>query len=175
MSQKGIDPNDFEFKISVCGDDLVFGTNYDLDPNDFSKFVNSEFGVSMGLELSTQAPNVNKLYFLGSLWIDGKPIRPEKVLVASVIFGSGNFPKMTPYELLTSRFLEVFGNSSDCLKYWDRLGIRRIPSRLFHFQELKEYREDSREKISPKSDLGRGVWLDTALSRDVLSTLWSQR
>jgi hypothetical protein len=175
MSQRGLDPNNYEFKISVCGDDLVFGTNFDLNPKEFTKFVDSEFGVTMGLELPTQPPKVNKLFFLGSLWIDGNPIRTEKVMVASVIFGSGNFPKMTPYELLTSRFLEVFGNSSDCQKYWDRLGIERIPSRVFHFQELKEYRENSRGKIFPKSDLGRGVWLDTSISRDELSILWKTR
>lgn len=174
MIRKGLDPYQHRLMISVCGDDLVFGSEFKIDSDEFASFVSSEFGVRMGVELPNQKPGINKAYFLGSLWKDGKPLRIQKVMVASVIFGSGNFPKMSTYELATSRFLEVFGNSSDCLRYWKRLGLP-LPTRIFDFSELKEHREQTRGKLIPRSDISRGTWVDVSLGITDLSTLWMQR
>jgi len=58
-------------------------------------------------------------------------------MMASVIFGSGNYPKMSDEELFQSRYFEVFGNSADCGEIWRKVGrTRKVLRRVYVFKEL---------------------------------------
>jgi hypothetical protein len=164
--------------VLVSGDDLLILSPIRLDINHVINKLENRFGIVYKLEMES-APSQEVCMFLGSKWINGVPFRNEAHMVASVVFGSGNFPKMTRDELLQSRFLEVFGNSGDCFKYWKRLGYKTILKRLFFFSELSSpFRFDTSRRISrlhygtPKDR--RGFWFSSH-ETSMLNELWQFR
>jgi hypothetical protein len=181
--KKNVDPYKFYFKLNTSGDDLIIGFDHQIDFELFSRLAYNHFGCNMSLELEVIKPGINQCFFLGSKWVDGKPYRSEKVMVASVIFGSGNFPKMDIKTLIKSRFIEVFGNSSDTAVYFKRFRKSLDDShRLFFFNELytpfrtgntervKHIRPDSSNKVD-----SRGFWFTQPFSHEDLSCLWETR
>lgn len=184
---KGLDPYNFNFKINTSGDDLIFGSNIEIDPELFILLSKKRFNSILRLECDVSKPGTSDYFFLGSNWKNGFPFRSEKVLVCSTIFGSGNFPKMSTEELFQSRFFEVFGNTSDTLFYWKRIRLYKKPlKRLFFFNELfSPFRSGnqfsmrnrlllSRIETFRKKD-SRGFWYSTPLTDNVISSLWQMR
>lgn len=181
--KKNFDPYKYDFKLLVNGDDLLLGVQ---DPNfDFSLYqelFKSRFSMLTRLECEMSKIGIDKCFYLGSMWINGVPYREESQMVASVVFGSGNFPEMSTNELLQSRFFEIFGNSGDTLKYWKRFKIP-ILKRRFVFSELvnphrfnAHKREDFRESDKFLQKSSRGFWFNYN-SKDYhdLNSLWSLR
>lgn len=113
---QGVNIDTVTIHVFTSGDDLSIVSNVPLKFNLLKDIIYKRFRVTLELE-NYSKPGDSSCVFLGSKWLDGKPIREEALMVASVIFGSGNFPQMSPNELLQSRFFEIFGNSSDCSKY----------------------------------------------------------
>lgn len=91
-------------RINVSGDDLILSTTIPLKFHILQSIALRDFGASMKLESEVSLPSFNKCSFLGSQWINGMPFRPEALLVATVLFGTGNFPMMSKSELFQSRF-----------------------------------------------------------------------
>jgi hypothetical protein len=162
------------------GDDLLIGFNkLELDFESFSKIIKKRFDMDIELEMDMSSSGTDVCFFLGSKWISGVPIREESHLVASVCFGSGNFPKMSQNLLFQSRFFEVFGNSGDCGKYWKRFNLP-ISDRLYFFNELSSphkfgtsKRRLSQDKSS-KKDV-RGYWFSTDFNIHTIDSLWRNR
>jgi hypothetical protein len=179
---KGINFHTLQYKIFVCGDDLLLAfKNHKFDHNLYFELAQRDFLITMRLEISIVPSGICKVFFLGSLWHNGKPIRSEKHMVASTIFGTGNFPKMSTNELLQSRFIEVFGNSSDCKMYFSRLNIQ-LRTRFYFFSELSsphrfntEYRIKSLKERSTGTISSRGFWYDRNLKLSELDYLWTER
>jgi len=178
---KGIDPYRYNHRIKVCGDDLLLGVkdnSFDFDL--YSKVVLDKFGMIIRLEDTVAPIGVNSCFYLGSKWINGLPSRPERLMVASVIFGTGDFPYMSTNELLQSRFFEIFGNSSDTSKYWKRLKIP-ILNRRFVFNELVNPHRFSADKRSDFKIPGnrdkdrRGFWVNYNTELSDLDYIWSTR
>lgn len=186
FKSNGINPKTVDFKLLVCGDDLVLASPIELDIERIFRMSEARFGVKMRLECPTSGPGSSQVVFLGSTWNNHLPFRDEKILVASVIFGSRNFPMMTIDELLQSRFIEIFGNVSNTRFYFDKLK-RKLRSRFFFFYEL--YRpeivpnfEDTRsyiigniDSLRKSSSDTRGFWYNTNLNKIDLDHLWSTR
>lgn len=180
---QGICAYKLDYKIFVSGDDLLLAfKNHSFDYELYFKLAKSGFNLTMRLEIEPSKTGV-RCFFLGSLWIDGKPYRSEKHMVASAIFGTGNFPKMSFQELLQSRFFEVFGNSCDCYSYFKRLRLPYILKRLFFFSELSNpHRFDNLSRIkrlqsntTSTSVSPRGFWYDTKMSEESMFQFWSER
>jgi hypothetical protein len=183
----GIDPYKFDFKINVLGDDSIIGFKEKVDYKEIFSIANNMFGVNMRLEGISEIGDDN-IFYLGSEWRSGAPFRQEKLLVASVIFGSGNFPKMSTRELLQSRFLEVFGNTASCEYYFKRLRIR-LKNRTFFFRELASpFKTGARLQDRPeflniavpnRNDIltkdSRGFWYDFSYDTSKLNDLWKSR
>jgi hypothetical protein len=180
---ENLNPYKFYYKLNTSGDDLLLGFKEPINFELFSRLANNRFGCVMKLEIEVQAPGKNCCFYLGSKWIDGKPFREQKTLVASVIFGSGNFPRMTTEKLVASRFIEVFGNSADCGSYFKRFrGKLDIKKRLFFFSELyTPFRTGNEERIklikpiSGQAISSRGFWYTRTEHHDDLNDTWSTR
>jgi hypothetical protein len=181
--RNGMDPYKFDYLINVCGDDLIMGFKQPINSKSIMDNASSQFGCSMRLEIPVQGIGTDYCFFLGSTWKNGLPFRKEKQLVASVIFGSGNFPMMDTDELLQSRFMEVFGNSSDAYMYWKRLRVVPI-KRIFFFNELftqfqkgqsPRFQLEGLEELSGKSKDSRGFWFSFPETLSALSNLWKTR
>lgn len=177
----------FTYGFHVCGDDMILRSNVPIDMDKFSKIALRMFGAVVKLESKPAVPGVDNLTFLGSNWVNGSPYRSERVMVASVIFGSGNFPQMSEDELLQSRFFEIFGNSADCLDYFKKLNIK-LPKRVFFFNELSNpfmsgsltHKSDRMLELENNSSISktdnRGFWYGTRLNSQIkLNLLWRDR
>lgn len=183
-SIKGVDISTLSYQLHILGDDVIVGTTQPLDIAILTNIAKRDYGATLKLECEPAMPGTSKCNFLGSSWENGVPFRPEKLLVASVLFGSGNFPYMTTNELFQSRFIEIFGNSGDCTQYWKRLN-RPLLRRLFFFNELsapfrfntkasKRFHEISLNRVNTKVD-SRGFWFNANYNIDTLSDLWRSR
>lgn len=182
----GINPETVDFDLLVCGDDLVVASSVELDIERIFKMSEARFGVKMRLECPVSLPGSSHVVFLGSEWKDYLPYRQEKVLVASVIFGSRNFPMMDTDELLQSRFIEIFGNVCNTKHYFDKLK-RKLRSRFFFFYELyrpeivtdfsntRKYIQGDIDKLRKQSKDNRGFWYNVNLTREDLDHMWSTR
>lgn len=169
--RKGVDPYTFEFISDHSGDDIISGFKKPVDHALLFKIASDLYGITLKLECDISKPGDTRCFFLGSEWIAAKPFRKERLMVASVIFGSGNFPKMSLQELLQSRFIEVFGNSSDMDKYWRKLRVNQL-DRLFFFNELHRPFKSGDEIFSERfknlnqytlTKDSRGFWFDKPL------------
>lgn len=180
---KNISISSIGLLIHTCGDDLLLGVDNSIDVEHLFNIIKSDFGIIARLETSVKPPRVKECFFLGSEWRNGKPFRDERVLVASVCFGSGNFPKMSTDELLQSRFIEIFGNTSDTYNFWKRLK-RPLRNRFFFFKEL--HNPSISKGLSLRTDLirgskpgdiykSRGFWYNRQLLPTAISDLWSER
>lgn len=175
-----------DFVINVSGDDLLLSSKYPLNFTEISSISQRDFGASMKLECEVSNPGKFDCYFLGSRWLDGKPFRSEKVLVAGVCFGTGNFPKLSLNELLQSRFFELFGNSADCYDQFKRLGVEPL-NRLFYWNELARPFKDGTESSPRMLELEkvltpeerkrdtRGFFYNVNMTSSVIKDLWATR
>lgn len=182
----GLNPYSLDFKLLVCGDDLVIASKEKLDIERIFRFGEARFGVKMRLECEVSLPGSSQVVFLGSTWKNFKPYRDEGLLVASVIFGSRNFPEMSTDELVQSRFIEIFGNVANASYYFKKLK-RKLRSRFFFFYELyrpeivsdfnktRGYIKGDISSLRSKSSDNRGFWYNAKLDIDSLDHLWSTR
>lgn len=182
----GIRPETLDFKLLICGDDLVLASSVSLDIDRIFRMSEARFGVKMRLECPVSEPGSSHVFFLGSEWVNHLPYRQEKVLVASVIFGSRNFPMMDTDELLQSRFIEIFGNVCNTKYYFKKLG-RKLRSRFFFFYELyrpeivdnfnntRKYIQGDINKLRKQSKDNRGFWYNVNLTQNDLDHMWSTR
>jgi hypothetical protein len=180
--KKFLDPYTFVFKVRILGDDCIIGTDIPLDYMLFFEIADKMFGASIKLEHPEVLPGIDEAFYLGYNRINGSPFREERILVASVVFGSGDFPKMSTDELLQSRFFEVFGNVEDFWKYFKRLRIEPR-KRFFFFHELStpfrsgRFANDrlklmnAKLDVSPKIDR-RGFWFKFKLTEAELPRPW---
>jgi len=123
--------------IKVSGDDSVLGTVNPINIEEYQRLFNKMFTIELELE-SFSNPGENKVVFLGSTWKDGKPYRDINRLFARILFGTGNFPKMSGYELFCSRAYEIFGNDCRFGDIWRTFGLPLSP-RIFRFTEIADY------------------------------------
>lgn len=183
---KGLNPYTFEFKFYVLGDDILFGSKSEIDLELFFNIASSMFGKQLKLEGQVYPPGVNKSFFLGSSWIDGKPYRPEKLTVASIVLSTpSKLPPMSMHEKLLSRFIEIAGNSADCGLLFKRLGISMLP-RLYFFRSLSAPFKmgilEETDRIKEYKRMGinttkysAGFWYDVNYSISALNHLWKSR
>lgn len=170
-----------DFKIYCNGDDVLLFSKHDLNVSILQDIIKRKFYCELELESSSK-PGEDFAIFLGHTWIDGVPYKDEKHMVASVVFGSGNFPKMSTNELLQSRFFEIFGNVGNCSKYWKRFN-RPILKRLYFFRELvSTHRFDTKSRLTNyANDSGtylnrRGFWINFSNHSPLtIDTLWKDR
>jgi hypothetical protein len=179
-----IDPYNFDYVINVCGDDLIMGFKQKIKHDSILKNASAQFGSTLRLEQDMSLPGEDRAFFLGSDWIDGLPYRSEKQLVASVVFGSGNYPKMSLSELVLSRFLEIFGNTCMASKYYPRLRLPKV-NKIFFFNELfsefqkgssPRFTENTYESIYRNNSIdSRGFWYPNPIDYYGLDGLWKTR
>jgi hypothetical protein len=180
----GIDPFTFDFKINVNGDDIIFGTKFKIDEKILFKLAKDRFNVTVQLEYDITVPGDNRLFYLGSEWRNGLPYRKEKQMVASMVFSRTFVPGMTISERLRSRFLEIFGNSSDALFHFNRLKIK-LGTRFYFYNELyrpflsgtdnsvrSQMLKEATKNITKDP---RGFWYDFDISSNDLNRLWESR
>lgn len=184
---KGYNPYDFSYRFNVSGDDMIMGCETPIDMELFKSIAYSKFGATVKLECEPSKRGEDRVTFLGSNWENGKPFRSEKLMVASCIFGSGNFPLMSAEQLLASRFLEIFGNSADCEKFAKKMNLQ-IPSRIFFFNELsnpfksgspknksERYKGFERNADIIKQKDSRGFFYNYPFKTQNLNYLWYSR
>jgi hypothetical protein len=184
-NHKGLNPYEFIFKINVNGDDIVFGTKQKFDFQLFQKLAYNKFGITIRLEHPEVKPDIDEAFYLGSLWKEGKPYRPESQLVASMLFYRAYVPGMSIDEFIQSRFIEIFGNTSDILKYYDKFKRFKLRHRYYFYNEL--YRPfmsgvDKSDRntlmsvsIQDRNKDPRGFWYNMKLQPDDLQYLWTYR
>jgi len=164
------------FYIIVSSDDTVIDSSFKIDFDRFAKIMSDTFGMTIESEFYS-APGVNEAYFLGSKWINGKPYRNVNRMFARILFGSGNYPKMSDLQLLQSRCYEILGNSCEFSSIYRTFGLP-IPNRVFRTYELSDFvtRNELSELMakSPKKD-SRGVWQQVNTSYSTLGEVWKSR
>jgi len=172
----GVNAVDVKYEVVCSGDDWFLSIDRKLDIDKLSCIIKSKFNLT--LELTDYSPpGVDRTHFLGSSWVDGKPTRPFNSLVSSLLFGSGNFPKMDTNTLFCSRFIDVFCNSSDAALNFKLFGLR-LPNRLFQFSESTRFSSLVALRSLTKKDvpITRGIWYDNPYKTiNELSNVWETR
>lgn len=163
--------NKMKIKVVVHGDDLLIFSKVEINMDKFFQYLKDKFNMTAKMECKVSKPKKPEFFFLGSFWKNHKPRRSEKLLVALVLFGSTNFDRMSETMLLQSRFFEIFGNSSQCQFFWDKLCSKNsikppdIHKRLYHFRDIRRDFEGGPKRL----DLGEAININGALSHQKTS------
>jgi len=155
-----------------CGDDNLVSSNFKINTDIYSDIMKQTFGMDLKLESSSK-PGVDEAFFLGSKWLDGKPFRDVKSLLYKLLFGSGNIPKMSTNTLFISRFIDIFGNTSDASIHFRYFGIPLVNRTFRNFENF--YSGADFLLRSPMTYESRGVWETSNLRIKDLDTIWETR
>jgi len=163
---------DSMFDIFVSSDDTVISTSFYVNSLKFAQILKEAFDHEVTIE-SESKPGEDRAFFLGSEWIDGKPFRNINRLLCRIIFGSGDYPKMSKLAYFQSRCFEILGN---VYNYHDIYKTFRVPypTRVFRLFELMDYTSRTR-LVHNKGIERRGKWVDTTVSRSSAMNVWETR
>jgi len=145
--------------ITVSSDDSILSSEVELDVALYINLFNSLFGIDLELE-HVSPPGVDETVFLGSRWLQGKPVRSIHRMFGRIIFGTGNYPRMNTEQLFCSRAFEILGNDSRFDRIWETFNLE-MPDRLFRFVEVADYQTQLEIKAKlelQNSSESRGVW-----------------
>lgn len=131
------------------------------------------FGVSIELE-AYSPPGGTKSYFLGSEWNNGVPSRNINRMLARILFGSGDMPRLTDLELFQSRCYEILGNVGSFSEIYNTFKVP-YPNRVFRFYELADYEQQKRIKKAISGHEKRGVFENITLCRHTANNVWKSR
>lgn len=181
QKRRGIDLTESNLPlIYVSSDDSVISFTDALDHRSYIKEMYNVFGLELELECYSP-PEGDEVFFLGSNWKSGLPRRNINRLFGRICFGSGNFPKMSNFELFSSRCYEILGNTSEFPLIWKSFNVGLFPRRVFRFVELMDWNnrqvlENRRTSNTAYIDK-RGFWENlTAETEDIrLSDVWKTR
>jgi hypothetical protein len=169
-----IDIDSLEPKIVVSSDDSMLGLSSEIDALAYTNLMLKTFDVK--LELEHYSPTgVDVAFFLGSQWVDGSPTRDIKRMFGRILFGSGNFPKMSPEILFASRCFDILGNVSNFNEIWTSFHIRNFPRRIFRFKELGDYTTQLKLRSLMSKHEHRGLWINTSSIGISLDSVWATR
>jgi len=161
------------YRVYVSSDDTIISSEFYIDFKQLSAIMNSLFTVEVELE-SYSKPGKSSVFFLGSEWIDGFPYRKVDRMLARIIFGSGNYPKMSDLELFQSRCFEILGNTAQYHEIYKTFNIP-YPNRVFRFLELADFSNQKYIKSNLESYERRGFWEDIQLNSATANYVWMDR
>lgn len=164
---------ELQYKVFVSSDDTIISSDFYIDFAKLRIILDNMFGVAIELE-SYSKPDETEVFFLGSRWIDNKPTRNVSRMIARIIFGSGNYPKMTDLELFQSRCFEILGNTSQYSEIYNTFGLP-YPRRVFRFTELADYSTQEYIKKNMKGKEKRGFFEDIELDTTSSDLVWMTR
>lgn len=175
-NENGIVYDRTKFTILVSSDDTVIDSEFVVDFDKFKAIMFRTFKMEIELEYKS-GPGECKAFFLGSEWIWGIPKRNVNRMFARMVFGTGNYPKMTDLEYFQSRAYEIFGNTSEFSSIYRTFNLP-FPDRVFRSLELSDFvfREEIKLLMATgKSKDNRGVWIDTPVSLETCDKVWTSR
>ena len=95
-------------------------------------------------------------------------------MLARILFGSGDMPRLEDIELFQSRCFEILGNVGNFHEIYSTFNIP-YPSRVFRFYELADYEQQKRIKQAFLGVERRGVFENITLSRHNANNVWETR
>jgi hypothetical protein len=158
--------------IYVSSDDSLIFTSFRIDNVVYMSLFKRKFDMELELEGSSD-PNVDSAFFLGSEWLNGQPFRNTDRMLARILFGSPNMPRMdNTHVLFCSRAYEILGNVANFNEIWKTFQVP-MSDRLFRFTELADYKLKS--EINSLNLLDRrGFWTQRDFDLE-LDRVWTTR
>jgi hypothetical protein len=143
--------------MSVHGDDNWISSERKIDIDKINTCVRS-FGFEISIDKCHSAdPHENRVHFLGSLWVDGKPERPvEKMVLSASTARGGRWPEIGGADnIIDGRVYTVFGYDHRLEEFWEKLGREPFLGRkIFVFSEGLSWEAKTRAK-----DTSSGMWI----------------
>lgn len=164
---------DSNYFVYTSSDDTIITSNFVINFTKLKAILLDMFGVEIELECYSP-PGESKVFFLGSEWIDGYPIRNVDRMLARILFGSGNIPIMSDLSLFQSRCYEILGNTVQYSSIYKSFKVP-YPDRVFRFQELADYNTQLYIRKNLVGYEYRGFWQDVELSDSSADLVWLTR
>jgi hypothetical protein len=102
-----------EDQVLILGDDSVVATNCNLPLSDIASAA-LELGMVISESKSLVAGTGRDVEFLGHVWINGRPHRPERDMVIRFVFEERHRPQD-----ITMTYMRLYGFTSDCMEAYD--------------------------------------------------------